>query len=471
MAKGTVRKRFPPFTKKPPVKQKRSRAKVSKPDDEVPSLLRFRLQESDDNPPVDEDEVSSIDTDLADVSNGNAMEVFKRWESKSRNHQDLVTALVANASSGPSSSALSARLDAAVAETKKGLKGKKPAQKIAGQKRVTNAKGKGKATARHNDFEVQAIVFIPSGIIQVDKSHRRKHTHIYPHHMLPMHWRKTCTVASLQSLVKRGLAVIEADNGFAFQRDMTQAAVLRTLKEHMPDVFSYLESIDSDEDLPYVFCNREKGEFVVVPGVDNPDGADVYTNSRDSKRGFSNSMIVLASRRPVPKSVLQGWSSLACNDSESEDEDADDENDDLETADSMGEDNYHSDCSLAQGDFGSTSTVHVNLKRRRIETSDEDDNLEDEASPTRTHLTKKRRLTRAVSPLATVNATATLSAGKNNTGTLDIIELSSDDPDTTLNTIPSLARTASHEAYHPDPLLNALSLSAWSSERRTEDII
>ncbi|THV01310.1 hypothetical protein K435DRAFT_853866 [Dendrothele bispora CBS 962.96] len=483
MGKGSALRRRSTSTR--PVAANRKKTHISKhqaSQEEPGSLLRFRLEESDDGDSDSKGQKSDSDDD-----SDTAMAIFKGWKSKSQDHNDLVTALVAGASSSRPTS-LSARVDTAVMETNKGLKGKKPARKIAGQKRVAmsmKSKGKGKQRAAavvSDSFRVQTIVFVPSGIIQADKSHQSKHTFIDPRYMLPKDWRRTCSMTSVYGLVARGLALFNVDEGFEFRKNMSSAEVNMALKTYMPHVFSYLESVQDThtKDLPYVLCNREKGEIVVMPGIDKPNGDEIRVNSRDTKWGFKGSMTIIASRRPVPKAVLKQWSTHLDSGSDSGSEASTD--DDWEagsrSSDECAEEEEDADVSekaYYSVDSDASIAGASQVKRRRAGS----DSADSSEVPIRRSV-KKQKLRVSTSPSdMDADPPATTASPIVN----EIIELSSDDgPDdyfvqqsaptsNTSNSNSTFAASASSPAYKPDYGLLALSISAWSSERTMNDII
>jgi hypothetical protein len=103
-------------------------------------------------------------------------------------------------------------------------------------------------------------------------------------------WRKIPTTTSLKGLAQQRLAFID-EGGFEFRKDMGPDEVEGALKRYLPDVFTHFDTIDDHK--PFVICQRNKKEFVILPGNSAAAGEDIHSGSHTIHGAFKDSILAI----------------------------------------------------------------------------------------------------------------------------------------------------------------------------------
>ncbi|KAF5349834.1 hypothetical protein D9758_014012 [Tetrapyrgos nigripes] len=304
----------------------------------------------------DHDNPDGSGSDDSVLMPGPAMHTLRECNGKS--HQDLVNQLIESVlTSSSSAGASSSTVSAALAETKKGLKCKRPAVKVAGERRtISKSKGKGKAGSS-NIFGIKTVAMNPNGVV------------------------KTPTSASLKALHARSLAsTSDSPDGFLFSRDMVKHEIMEALRDYLPShCMEYIDSLDDTNGPTFFFCQRVMGDLVVSPWGSDFNGNDLFHLSRNSRHCFSDSMLVVVTKDPVPEKVLRSWQT----DSDLESSDA------SQTSDDGSDEEEEEDAELTRARVDRRVT-HNHGKRARSPSDNSDDDDSGEVSRPR-----KKRIIRA----------------------------------------------------------------------------
>ncbi|KIJ91135.1 hypothetical protein K443DRAFT_115487 [Laccaria amethystina LaAM-08-1] len=169
-------------------------------------------------------------------------------------------------------------------------------------------KGKGKARLANKSsatFKVLVIIVNPEGVYYDSNGNVQLVEDRVPDKI------------AIQLAVKEGLAH-QDDNGTELQMDWSYEEVNDAFREFFPEIFDYLDSklddrSDSDEDavavLPaWLLClpsKTPKGRRLMIVPNFAPTGNTLYFNKGTSKAGYSESFIFIATRDPLPDSLLR----------------------------------------------------------------------------------------------------------------------------------------------------------------------
>ncbi|EDR02068.1 uncharacterized protein LACBIDRAFT_310038 [Laccaria bicolor S238N-H82] len=169
-------------------------------------------------------------------------------------------------------------------------------------------KGKGKAKLANKSsaiFKVLVIIVNPEGVYYDSSGNVQLVEDRVPDKI------------AIQLAVKDGLAYQE-DNGTELQMDWSSEEVNNAFRRFFPKFFDYLDNkpddvSDGDEDaaavlLPWFLCLPSKApkgrRLKIVPNF-APTGNALYFNKGMSKASYSESFIFIATRDPLPNSLLK----------------------------------------------------------------------------------------------------------------------------------------------------------------------